>query len=44
MFQRFSQRKNKIGWEVKPSFAVGQIYDRREVLDLMMEYLIVIYA
>ena len=40
MFQRFfSQRKKlKIGWEVKPSFAVGQNYDRREVLDLMMEY------
>lgn len=35
----FSKRpKLKIGWEVKPSFAIGQNYDRREVLDLMMEY------
>src|SRR3989338_4727524 len=35
----FSQReKLRIGWEVKSSFAVGQNYDRREVLDLMMEY------
>ncbi len=30
--------KLNIGWEVKPSFAVGQNFDRREVLDLMMEY------
>lgn len=35
----FSKRaKLKIGWEVKPSFAIGQNYDRREVLDLIMEY------
>ena len=35
----FSKRpKLKMGWEVKPSFAVGQNYDRREILDLMMEY------
>ena len=35
----FSKReKLKIGWEVKPSFAVGQNFDRREVLDLMKEY------
>lgn len=35
----FSKRlKLKIGWEIKPSFAVGQNYDRREVLDLMMKY------
>ena len=35
----FSKReKLNIGWEVKPSFAVGQNYDRRQVLDLMMEY------
>lgn len=35
----FSKRpKLKIGWEVKPSFSVGQNYDRREVLDLMKEY------
>ena len=27
-----------MGWEVKPSFSVGQNYDRREVLDLMKEY------
>lgn len=27
-----------VGWEIKPSFAVGQNYDRREVLDLMMLY------
>lgn len=30
--------KLKVGWEVKPSFAVAQNFDRREVLDLMMEY------
>ncbi|PIR44992.1 MAG: endonuclease [Candidatus Vogelbacteria bacterium CG10_big_fil_rev_8_21_14_0_10_51_16] len=35
----FSKRpKLNMGWEVKPSFAVGQNYDRREVLDLMMEH------
>lgn len=35
----FSKRgKLRIGWEVKPSFAVGQNFDRREVLDIMMEY------
>jgi hypothetical protein len=35
----FSKReKLRIGWEVKPSFCVGQNYDRREVLDLMMLY------
>ena len=35
----FSKRpKLKIGWEVKPSFSVGQNYDRREVLDLMKKY------
>ena len=35
----FSKRpKLKMGWEVKPSFSVGQNYDRREVLDLMKEY------
>ena len=35
----FSKRaKLNIGWEVKPSFAVGQNFDRRQVLDLMMEY------
>lgn len=35
----FSKRdKLNIGWEVKPSFAVAQNYDRREVLDLIMEY------
>ena len=35
----FSKReKLRIGWEVKPSFCVGQNYDRREVLDLMMSY------
>src|SRR3989344_1011504 len=35
----FSKRdKLLIGWEVKPSFCVGQNYDRREVLDLMMSY------
>lgn len=27
-----------VGWEVKPSFCVGQNYDRREVLDLMQQY------
>lgn len=30
--------KLNMGWEVKPSFAVAQNFDRREVLDLMMEY------
>ena len=35
----FSKRPKLIlGWEVKPSFCVGQNYDRREVLDLMHEY------
>ena len=35
----FSKRpKLTIGWEVKPSFAVGQNFDRRQVLDLMMKY------
>ncbi len=35
----FSKRQKLIvGWEVKPSFAVGQNYDRREVLDLMQLY------
>ena len=35
----FSKRDRlRIGWEVKPSFCVGQNYDRREVLDLMMNY------
>jgi len=35
----FSKRpKLLVGWEVKPSFCVGQNYDRREVLDLMIEY------
>ncbi len=35
----FSKReKIKIGWEVKPSFCIGQNYDRREVLDLMQEF------
>jgi hypothetical protein len=35
----FSKReKFKIGWEVKPSFCVGQNFDRREVLDLMQEF------
>ena len=35
----FSKRpKLKIGWEVKPSFALGQNFDRREVLDLLIKY------
>ncbi len=35
----FSKReKLRIGWEVKPSFCVGQNFDRREVLDLMQNY------
>jgi predicted Ser/Thr protein kinase len=36
----FSRRpKNiKVGLEVKPSFAIGQNFDRRQVLDLMEEY------
>jgi len=35
----FSNReKLKIGWEVKPSFCVGQNFDRREVLGLMQEF------
>ena len=28
----------KVGWEVKPSFAVGQNYDRAETLVLMQSY------
>ena len=32
------REKLRIGWEVKPSFCVGQNYDRREVLDLMMSF------
>jgi len=32
----FSKRKKmKVGWEVKPSFAIGQNYDRRQVIDLI---------
>lgn len=27
-----------VGWEVKPSFAVGQNHDRAEVLHIMQEY------
>ena len=35
----FSKRdKLKIGWEVKPSFALGQNFDRREVLDVIQEF------
>jgi hypothetical protein len=36
----FSYRpKNiKIGWEIRPSFAVAQNYDRREVLDLIHKH------
>jgi LAGLIDADG endonuclease len=35
----FSKRpKLLVGWEVKPSFCVGQNYDRREVLDLMQKH------
>ena len=30
--------KLTLGWEVKPSFCVGQNFDRREVLDLMHKY------
>jgi hypothetical protein len=30
--------KLNVGWEVKPSFCVGQNYDRREVLDIMQSY------
>ena len=36
----FSKRPHniKVGLEVKPSFAIGQNYDRREVLDLIQSY------
>ena len=34
----YRPRNIKLGWEVKPSFAVGQNYDRREVLDLIQRY------
>lgn len=35
----FSRRdKLNIGWEVKPSFAIAQNYDRAEVLELMKSY------
>ncbi len=30
--------KLRMGWEIKPSFAVGQNFDRREVLDIMHSY------
>ncbi len=36
----FSKReKLLIGWETKPSFAVGQNYDRSEVIKLLQHYL-----
>lgn len=34
----YRPRNIKLGWEIRPSFAVGQNYDRREVLDLMQRY------
>ena len=34
----YRPRNIKVGWEIRPSFAVGQNYDRREVLDLMQRY------
>jgi len=35
----FSRRKKLlIGWETKPSFSVGQNYDRAEVIDLLKKY------
>lgn len=34
----FRPENFKAGWEVKPSFAVGQNFDRREVLALMKSY------
>ncbi|PIQ75506.1 MAG: endonuclease [Candidatus Portnoybacteria bacterium CG_4_8_14_3_um_filter_40_10] len=35
----FSKRKKLlIGWETKPSFAVGQNYDRSEVINLLKQY------
>ena len=35
----FSRRKKlSIGWETKPSFAVGQNYDRAEVIELLKKY------
>jgi hypothetical protein len=35
----FSRRKKLlIGWETKPSFAVGQNYDRAEVIELLKKY------
>lgn len=30
--------KLRIGWEIKPSFSVGQNFDRREVLDVLHQY------
>lgn len=36
----FSKRKKlSVGWETKPSFAVGQNYDRSEVIKLLKSYL-----
>ena len=35
----FSKRKKMlVGWETKPSFAVGQNYDRAEVIKLIQKY------
>ncbi len=34
----FRPRNIKTGWEIRPSFAVAQNFDRREVLDLMQKY------
>ncbi|PIX88467.1 MAG: endonuclease [Candidatus Nealsonbacteria bacterium CG_4_10_14_3_um_filter_36_16] len=35
----FSRRKKLlIGWETKPSFSVGQNYDRAEVIELLKKY------
>ena len=34
----YRPRNIKLGWEIRPSFAVAQNYDRREVLDLIQDY------
>ena len=34
----YRPRNIKAGWEIRPSFAVAQNFDRREVLDLIQKY------
>ena len=34
----YRPRNIKLGWEIRPSFAVTQNFDRREVLDIIQHY------